>query len=68
MKKTLETRRAAELAGSESTGARTADFLRQQIANEQSPLHSALANIGVVIGFVAFAYAVKYVLRSLTAE
>lgn len=35
---------------------------------QQSPLHSALANICVIIGFAAFAYTVKYVLRTIATE
>lgn len=44
-------------------------LLRNQFGhNDQSPLHSAITNICVIIGFAAFAYTVKYVLRSIAAE
>lgn len=34
----------------------------------QNPYQSALANIFIFIGFAAFAYTVKYVLLSISAE
>lgn len=44
-------------------------LLRNQFGhNDQSPLHSAITNICVIIGFAAFAYTVKYVLRSIATE
>nr|QBH73233.1 ubiquitin-conjugating enzyme E2 j2 [Xibalbanus tulumensis] len=51
-----------------STDAQTS--LQQQLVNnqEQSTLHSVLANVFVIIGFAAFAYTVKYVLKSIAAE
>ena len=44
-------------------------LLRNQFGhNDQGPLHSAITNICVIIGFAAFAYTVKYVLRSIATE
>ena len=44
-------------------------LLRNQFGhNDQSPLHSAITNICVIIGFAAFAYTVKYVLRSIATD
>lgn len=45
-------------------------LLREQFGGnrDQSPLHGALTNICVIIGFAAFAYTVKYVLRNIAAE
>nr|QBH73219.1 ubiquitin-conjugating enzyme E2 j2 [Brunneria borealis] len=44
-------------------------LLRNQFGhNDQGPLHGAITNICVIIGFAAFAYTVKYVLRSIAAE
>ncbi|XP_063242463.1 ubiquitin-conjugating enzyme E2 J2-like [Bacillus rossius redtenbacheri] len=43
-------------------------FRNQFGHNEQSPLHSAITNICVIIGVAAFAYTVKYVLRSIATD
>jgi len=65
MKRQIEAKRAEQQNSDGTSNRNAADFLRQQIANEQSPLHAALANLGVLLGFVAFAFAVKYVLKNL---
>ncbi|KZC04491.1 PREDICTED: ubiquitin-conjugating enzyme E2 J2-like [Dufourea novaeangliae] len=43
-------------------------LIRDQLQREQSPLHRVLTNVFAIVGFVAFAYAVKYVLRSIAIE
>lgn len=44
-------------------------LLRNQFGhNDQGPLYSAITNICVIIGFAAFAYTVKYVLRSIATD
>lgn len=73
IKTELERRAEAELAARNNsqtsvvTDAQGA--MQNELANnDQSPLHSALTNICVIIGFAAFAYTVKYVLRSIAME
>lgn len=68
MTKTLESRKAAEQAEERNSSGGAAQFLRQQIANEQSPVLSAIANLAVIVGFAAFAYTVKYVLRNISYD
>jgi len=52
----------------QSTTAEVSSLIRDQLQREQSPLHSALTNLFVMIGFAAFAYSVKYVLWSIAME
>lgn len=83
IKTELERRAQAELAArsnsvSGANGEVTNDTLtslRDQfgaggnMGRDQSPLlHGAITNLCVIIGFAAFAYTVKYVLRSIAAE
>ena len=68
MNKTLESRKAAEQAEERNSSGGAAQFLRQQIANEQSPVLSAIANLAVIVGFAAFAYTVKYVFRNISYD
>lgn len=65
----LERRKELEKqARHQSTASEVSSLIRDQLQREQSPLHSALANLVVIIGFAAFAYTVKYVLRSIATE
>lgn len=70
MNTTLEDRKLAQQGRErrESSAGGAIQFLRQEIVNEQSPLLSALANIAVVVGFAAFAFTVKYVLKNLSYD
>uniref|UniRef100_A0A1B6C965 Ubiquitin-conjugating enzyme E2 J2 n=1 Tax=Clastoptera arizonana TaxID=38151 RepID=A0A1B6C965_9HEMI len=73
VKTELERRESAELAArnnqSEITSTGPRALLREQFGNrDQSPLHGAITNLFVIIGFAAFAYTVKYVLRNIAAE
>ncbi|EEB19486.1 ubiquitin-conjugating enzyme E2, putative [Pediculus humanus corporis] len=43
-------------------------FLEQNNANDRSPLLSALANIAVIVGFTAFAFTVKYILKTVAYD
>nr|CAD7408730.1 unnamed protein product [Timema poppensis] len=44
-------------------------LLRNQFGhNDQSPMHNAITNLCVIIGFAAFAFTVKYVLQSIATE
>lgn len=52
----------------QSTTSEVSSLIRDQLQREQGPLHSALANLFVIIGFAAFAYTVKYVIRSIAME
>lgn len=40
---------------------------RQQLS-DQSPFQAAITNLFVIIGFAAFAFTVKYVLKTLATE
>ncbi|KAG7212644.1 hypothetical protein KM043_012927 [Ampulex compressa] len=69
IKAELEHRKELEKqARRQSTAAEVSSLIRDQLQREQSPLHSALTNLVVIIGFAAFAYTVKYVLRSIAME
>jgi ubiquitin-conjugating enzyme E2 J2 len=73
IKTELERRAEAERAARSNPQSVTANdmqtLLRNQFGNnDQSPLYSAITNICVIIGFAAFAYTVKYVLRSIATE
>lgn len=69
IKAELERRKELEKqARHSSTAAEVSSLIRDQFQREQSPLHSALTNLVVIIGFAAFAYTVKYVLRSIATE
>ncbi|KAK0167293.1 hypothetical protein PV327_004711 [Microctonus hyperodae] len=41
---------------------------RDQLQRDQNPIHSALTNLGIIVGVAAFAYTVKYVLRNIAME
>lgn len=65
----LERRKELEKqARHQSTTSEVSSLIRDQFQIDQSPLHSAITNLVVVIGFAAFAYAVKYVLRNIAME
>nr|QBH73234.1 ubiquitin-conjugating enzyme E2 j2 [Thermobia domestica] len=74
IKKELERRAEAENAARNNPQSIPSNdvqsVLRNQFAQnqDQSPLQSALTNIFVIIGFAAFAYTVKYVLRSIATD
>ncbi|XP_066583247.1 ubiquitin-conjugating enzyme E2 J2-like [Prorops nasuta] len=69
IKAELERRKELEKqARHHSTAAEVSSLIRDQLQRDQSPLHSALTNLIVIIGFAAFAYTVKYVLRSIATE
>ena len=69
IKAELEHRKELEKqARHQSTASEVSSLIRDQLQREQSPLHSALTNLIVIIGFAAFAYTVKYVLRSIAME
>ena len=52
----------------QSTTAEVSSLIRDQLQREQSPLHSAITNLVVIVGFAAFAFTVKYVLWSISTE
>ncbi|XP_020285327.1 ubiquitin-conjugating enzyme E2 J2-like [Pseudomyrmex gracilis] len=64
----LERRKELEKQRHQSTASEVSSLIRDQLQRDQSPLQSALANLVVIIGFAAFAYTVKYVLRSIATE
>ncbi|KYM96391.1 Ubiquitin-conjugating enzyme E2 J2 [Cyphomyrmex costatus] len=65
----LERRKELEKqARHQSAAAEVSSLIRDQFQRDQSPLHSALANLVVIIGFAAFAYTVNYVLKSIAME
>ncbi|XP_067006170.1 ubiquitin-conjugating enzyme E2 J2 isoform X2 [Anabrus simplex] len=73
IKTELERRAEAEIAARNNPSTISSNdmqsLLRNQFGNnDQGPLQSALTNICVIIGFAAFAYTVKYVLRSIALE
>ncbi|KAL0277210.1 UNVERIFIED_CONTAM: hypothetical protein PYX00_004571 [Menopon gallinae] len=69
IRNTLDMRKVAEQAReARDNGREGSQFLRQQNPNEQSLFLSALANIAVIVGFAAFAYTVKYILRNISYE
>lgn len=69
IKTELERRRELEKqARHQSTASEVSSLIRDQLQREQSPLHSALTNLVVIVGFAAFAYTVKYVLKSIAME
>lgn len=69
IKAELERRKKLEKqAKHQSTASEVSSLIRDQLQREQSPLHSALTNLVVLIGFAAFAYTVKYVLRTTAME
>lgn len=69
IKKELERRKELEKqARHQLTTSEVSSLIRDQFQIDQSPLHSAITNLVVVIGFAAFAYAVKYVLRNIALE
>lgn len=77
MKKELEKRKQAQQNAKNSDANDnhwTGDSARLMEENlglndqHQNPMQSMFANICIFIGFAAFAYTVKYVLRSISAE
>lgn len=65
----LERRKELEKqARHQSTVSDVSSLIRDRLQREQSPLHGALSNLLVIVGFAAFAYMVKYVLRSIATE
>lgn len=65
----LERRKELEKqARHQSTASEVSSLIRDQFQREQSPLHSALANLVVIISFAAFAYTVNYVLKSIAMD
>ncbi|XP_014296145.1 ubiquitin-conjugating enzyme E2 J2-like [Microplitis mediator] len=65
----LESRKEREMqTRHQSTTSEVSSLIRNQLNREQSPIHSALTNLAVIVGFAAFAYTVKYVLRSIAME
>lgn len=72
IKTELERRAEAELAARNNPQTVLSNdmqsLLRNQFGNDQGPLQSAITNICVIIGFAAFAYTVKYVLRSIAMD
>ncbi|XP_035727826.1 ubiquitin-conjugating enzyme E2 J2-like isoform X2 [Vespa mandarinia] len=65
----LERRKELEKqARHQSTASEVSSLIRDQLHREQSPLHGAITNLVVLIGFAAFAFIVKYVLRSIATE
>lgn len=51
-----------------TTTSDVSSLMDDQLQRDQSPLHSALTNLAIIVGFAAFAYTVKYVLRSIAME
>lgn len=51
-----------------STTSDVSSLIRDQLQTEQGPFYSAITNLVVFVGFAVFAYAVKYVLRSIATE
>ncbi|CAK9818208.1 Ubiquitin-conjugating enzyme E2 J2 [Anthophora quadrimaculata] len=69
IKAELKHRKELEIqAKSQNTAAEVSALICNQLQRDQSPLHSALHNLIVIIGFAVFAYTVKYVLWSVTME
>ncbi|XP_051172021.1 ubiquitin-conjugating enzyme E2 J2-like [Leptopilina boulardi] len=69
IKKELERQKELEKqARHQLTSSEVSSLIRDQFQIDQSPLHSAITNLVVVIGFAAFAYVVKYVLRNIALE
>ncbi|KAF7993236.1 hypothetical protein HCN44_006296 [Aphidius gifuensis] len=64
----LERRKEAEKQTRQSTTAEVSNLIRDQLQREQSPLNGAMTNLAIIIGFAAFAYTVKYVLRNIAWE
>lgn len=65
----LERRKEAEKqTRHQSTTAEVSNLIRDQLQREQSPLNGAMTNLAIIIGFAAFAYTVKYVLRNIAWE
>ncbi|XP_012271105.1 ubiquitin-conjugating enzyme E2 J2 [Orussus abietinus] len=65
----LEHRKELEKqARHQSTALEVSSLIRDRLQREQSPLHNAVTNLVVIIGFAAFAYTVKYVLKNIATE
>ncbi|KAL2749377.1 ubiquitin-conjugating enzyme E2 J2 [Vespula maculifrons] len=69
IKAELERRKELEKqARHQSTASEVSSLIRDQLHREQSPLHGAITNLVVLVGFAAFAFIVKCVLRSIATE
>nr|QBH73231.1 ubiquitin-conjugating enzyme E2 j2 [Nicoletia phytophila] len=69
IKNDLEKRAEAENAARNNLQQNPQSEVQSLLGNQDhSPLQSALTNIFVIIGFAAFAYTVKYVLRSIATD
>ena len=51
-----------------STAAEGSTIIRGDQQMEQSPVHSVLTNFAMFVGLAVFAFAVKYVLRSIATQ
>ncbi|XP_076236455.1 ubiquitin-conjugating enzyme E2 J2 isoform X1 [Calliopsis andreniformis] len=52
----------------QSTTSEVSSLINDPLQRDQSPLQRVLTNLIVIIGFAAFAYTVKYVLKSIAME
>ncbi|XP_076299931.1 ubiquitin-conjugating enzyme E2 J2 [Lasioglossum baleicum] len=69
IKSELKHRKELEKQGRhQSMTSEVSSLIRDQLQREQSPLYKVLTNVFVIVGFAAFAYVVKYVLRSIAME
>ncbi|XP_031830045.1 ubiquitin-conjugating enzyme E2 J2 [Nomia melanderi] len=69
IKAELKHRKELEKQGRyQSMTSEVSSLIQDQLQREQSPLHRVLTNVLVIIGFTAFAFVVKYVLRSIAME
>ncbi|KAK0087287.1 hypothetical protein PV325_001324 [Microctonus aethiopoides] len=65
----LEVRKEREMQARPQINAPEVTSLsRDQLQRDQNPIHSALTNLGIIVGVAAFAYTVKYVLRNIAME
>nr|CAD7457695.1 unnamed protein product [Timema tahoe] len=69
LERRAEVERTARSSPQSVTSSDMQALLRNQFGhNDQSPLHNAITNLCVIIGFAAFAFTVKYVLQSIATE
>nr|QBH73223.1 ubiquitin-conjugating enzyme E2 j2 [Encarsia formosa] len=69
IKKELERRKELETqARHRSVTAQSGTIIRSEDQVDQSPLHSTLTNVAMFIGLAVFAFAVKYVFRSIATQ
>ncbi|XP_063983572.1 ubiquitin-conjugating enzyme E2 J2 [Diachasmimorpha longicaudata] len=52
----------------QSTTSDMSSLVLEQSQRDQSPLNGAMTNLAIIVGFAAFAYTVKYVLRNIAWE